>query len=86
MNDLDPADLAVALFLDVERQLKTAGKPSSSELTLSLAKVAAHLAIAQSIDGLRESLRSDHPLQGETLDGVRDALQAIADNIGDARR
>ena len=47
---------------------------------------AAHLAIAQSIDGLRESLRSDHPLQGETLDGVRDALQAIADNIGDARR
>lgn len=40
--------------------------------------------LADAINGLREPLRSDHPLQGETLDGVRDALQAIADSI--ARR
>jgi hypothetical protein len=40
--------------------------------------------LADAIDGLREPLRSDHPLQGETLDGVRDALQSIADNIGEA--
>src|SRR5690606_41837971 len=40
--------------------------------------------LAEAIDGLREPLRSDHPLQGETLGGVRDALQAIADNIGEA--
>lgn len=39
--------------------------------------------VTRAIEGLGESLRSDHPLQGETLDGVQGALQAIADNIGD---
>jgi len=85
MTPLNPAFLAVALYIDVEEELKTAGKSSPPALTLALTKVAAHLAIAQAIDGLREPLRSDHPLQGETLGGVRDALQAIADNIADAR-
>ena len=42
--------------------------------------------VVRAVEGLGESLRTDHPLQGETLDGVRDALQAIADNIGDAAR
>ena len=37
--------------------------------------------VVRAIEGLGDSLRTDHPLQGETLDGVRDALQAIAESI-----
>jgi hypothetical protein len=41
--------------------------------------------IARAIEGLAEPLRSDHPLQGETLDGLESALNAIADAIADAK-
>ena len=58
---------------------------AGDEIAMSLRGLAeAAEPLADAIDGLRDSLRSDHPLQGETLDGVRDALQAIADNIADA--
>jgi hypothetical protein len=42
------------------------------------------LDVVRAIEGLADSLRSDHPLQGETLGGVQGALQSIADNISDA--
>lgn len=32
-------------------------------------------------EALVDALRSDHPLQGETLSGLSDALRAIADSI-----
>lgn len=58
---------------------------AGDEIAMSLRGLAeAAEPLAQSISGLYEALRSDHPLQGETLDGVRDALQSIADNIGQA--
>jgi hypothetical protein len=34
---------------------------------------------AEAISGLSESLRSDHPLQGETFAGIAGALMAIAE-------
>lgn len=37
--------------------------------------------LTAAIEGLQDSLRSDHPLQGETLEGVTGALTAIADSI-----
>jgi hypothetical protein len=37
--------------------------------------------IASKIGELRESLRSDHPLQGETFDGFASAIESIADKI-----
>jgi hypothetical protein len=44
--------------------------------------------VAESLDGLRDSLsslhepmRSDHPLQGETFDGIRGAIADIADAL-----
>jgi hypothetical protein len=35
--------------------------------------------LAGALSGLSESLRSDHPLQGETFDGITGALMAIAE-------
>jgi hypothetical protein len=35
--------------------------------------------LAGAISGLSESMRSDHPLQGETFDGIAGALMAIAE-------
>ena len=37
--------------------------------------------LASRFDGLGEMLRSDHPLQGETLGGVTSALEHIAENL-----
>jgi hypothetical protein len=37
--------------------------------------------IASRIEGLRESLRMDHPLMGETLGGISDAIQNVASAI-----
>ena len=36
------------------------------------------LMVAEAITNLNENLRSDHPLQGETLDGITLALGDIA--------
>jgi hypothetical protein len=43
-------------------------------------------AISSAIEELQESLRSDHPLQGQTLDGIESALSSIASAIKDATR
>ena len=40
-------------------------------------------AVADAISGLDESLRSDHPLQSETLDGIENALNSIASAISE---
>jgi hypothetical protein len=37
--------------------------------------------VAHAIIGLQEAVRSDHPLQGETLDGIREALNGIGNAI-----
>jgi hypothetical protein len=37
--------------------------------------------LADTIDGLHESLRSDHPLQRETFTGIAAALESIADKL-----
>ncbi|UTV81826.1 hypothetical protein MQE22_04145 [Acidithiobacillus sp. YTS05] len=56
---------------------------AGDEIAMSLRGLAeAAEPLAGVIDGLREPLRSDHPLMGETLDGVRDALLEIAQSIG----
>ena len=34
--------------------------------------------VARSISGLHDALRTDHPLMGQTLDGVASGLKAIA--------
>lgn len=41
----------------------------------------AHGLVANSIERLEEAMRSDHPLQGETFGGLRDALYAIAGSL-----
>jgi hypothetical protein len=38
-------------------------------------------AVAEAITAAREDLRSDHPLQGETFNGLTEALDAIAQAI-----
>ena len=38
-------------------------------------------AVADAISGLDESLRSDHPLQSQTLDGIEGALSSIASAV-----
>jgi hypothetical protein len=40
--------------------------------------------LPDAISGLREALRSDHPLQGETLEGIESALRGIAESIDNA--
>ncbi len=42
----------------------------------------AGLEIGQAISGLSESLRSDHPLQGQTFDGLESSLREIANQTG----
>jgi hypothetical protein len=37
------------------------------------------------LNEMQELLRSDHPLQGQTFDGLRDGLQAVADAIDNKR-
>ena len=41
--------------------------------------------LACAVESLIELLRSDHPLQGQTLDGIEGALSSIADAIEDAK-
>jgi hypothetical protein len=41
--------------------------------------------LAQSISGLREALRSDRPLMGETLGGIAEGLQSVAQAIENSR-
>jgi hypothetical protein len=41
--------------------------------------------VATAIVGLQDSLRSDHPLQGETFDGLCGSLDGIAEAIGNAK-
>lgn len=36
------------------------------------------LQIASKIEGLNDSLRTDHPLMGETLEGISNAIQNVA--------
>ena len=49
--------------------------------------IAAHMhaaglvSISSSLFELKDSLRSDHPLQGQTFSGLESALQSIADSI-----
>lgn len=38
--------------------------------------------LSRGISGLHDALRSDHPLMGETLDGLAEGLQQIARSIG----
>jgi hypothetical protein len=40
--------------------------------------------ISGAIGDLHEALRSDHPLQAQTFDGIETALQAIADAASEA--
>jgi hypothetical protein len=50
------------------------------------AAIFAGFLVADKIDGLRESLRSDHPLQGETFADIAAALQSIAEKLGTTER
>ena len=43
-------------------------------------------AIAEAISDCREDLRSDHPLQGETFQGLTEALNVIAQAIDECRQ
>ena len=53
------------------------------ELVGALLQFRSSHAIAEAITGLRESLRSDHPLMGCTLEGIAEALNRIAGAIED---
>jgi hypothetical protein len=41
--------------------------------------------VAQALNDLREPLRSDHPLMGETFEGLTAALGSIADAISEKK-
>jgi hypothetical protein len=40
-------------------------------------------ALAKGLTTIAENVRSDHPLQGETLDGIKAELSSIAEAIGE---
>jgi hypothetical protein len=37
--------------------------------------------VAEAISSFRETLRTDHPLQGETFNGLTQAIEAVAEAI-----
>lgn len=54
---------------------------ADSGYAIAYAVIQAATMLSKAINGLNESLRSDHPLQGETLSGVEHALVEIADAL-----
>ena len=78
----------------VEDNFKSYPPEARATLIAAYVQAAAGDEIAMSLRGLTEaaeplsdaleSLRSDHPLQGETLGGLEGALQSIAEKIGEA--
>ena len=61
---------------------KKAYDDSSFAIALALLMVAdANKDIARAIGDLQESLRTDHPLMGETFEGLTQALNGIAEAL-----
>jgi hypothetical protein len=50
-------------------------------LVMAAAIDEAGLQIASKIEGLNDSLRTDHPLMAETFDGISNAVQSVADAL-----
>ncbi|MBB6064097.1 hypothetical protein [Pseudoxanthomonas broegbernensis] len=70
-TDDNPATVAVHTFIEIKKALKKAGEQNSDETALQLTRAAATFAIAQhtltlaeTVGGLEDTLRTDHPLQG----------------------
>jgi hypothetical protein len=74
----------VVAYLD--RELGQGYADAHPSLIAALAQTSAIDACADHLgfilDSLQDSLRSDHPLQGETFSGIAAALESIADGVG----
>lgn len=68
-----------ARFVDKEFDGKT--KADKTALVIAYANTTALLRIDQAISALGHCLRTDQPLQGETLGGIESGLHAIAESL-----
>lgn len=91
VTDDNPASVAVHTFIEIKKALKKQGEDASDATALALTRAAATFAVAQhtlslaeTVGGLEDSLRTDHPLQAQTFSGLTEALGEIAAAIRDA--
>lgn len=83
-------NLAVAYATDyldaavnaIDKKLGDGYAKKSPELVGAFMQAAATAGFSEDVSNLSDALRTDHPLQGETLSGISEALGHLAEHVG----